>query len=270
MFKKLALQIQQLFLGTDKLGNYLSGSWKDFTTNQPIFIIGSPRTGSTLLYQCMIERYKLCFVSNLMSALPRFMVTMTKFIPRVSINNGKKIKKESFYGYTPGLTSPSEAGAVFRFWFEKCTDSKVVYKTIESISKNNEAPFISKNLFNSTRIERIVAVFPEARFIYIKRNESKVVKSILKGNEVLSSGNISLGLDVDKSKPIEDQVLEEVRKINQIIQEKSKLISKSNWIEVDYEAFCLTPEYHIKKIGDIFALRSYKNYNFFQRFTSKK
>ena len=44
----------------------------------PIFILGLPRTGSTLLYQLCAKRFKTCYLSNFMMKFPDQCILMAK------------------------------------------------------------------------------------------------------------------------------------------------------------------------------------------------
>ena len=45
-------------------------------THAPMFVISLPRSGSTLLYQLLLQRFRLAYFSNLMAAFPDSPVTV--------------------------------------------------------------------------------------------------------------------------------------------------------------------------------------------------
>ena len=44
----------------------------------PVFIVGPPRTGSTLLYQLLVRRYSFCYISNLLNRFPETPLALAK------------------------------------------------------------------------------------------------------------------------------------------------------------------------------------------------
>ena len=45
---------------------------------RPIFIVSLPRSGSTLFYLLLLQRFRLCYFSNLMARLPESPVVVVK------------------------------------------------------------------------------------------------------------------------------------------------------------------------------------------------
>jgi hypothetical protein len=78
-------------------------------TYGPLFVISLPRSGSTLLYQLLLQRFRLAYFSNLMAAFPESPVT----IAAVSDLFGGQSPPDdlaSTFGYTRGWNAPNQAG----------------------------------------------------------------------------------------------------------------------------------------------------------------
>ena len=45
---------------------------------RPLFVISLPRSGSTLFYQLLLQRFRLAYFSNLMAAFPESPVTVAR------------------------------------------------------------------------------------------------------------------------------------------------------------------------------------------------
>jgi len=77
LFVSAVLKIQQRFLGFDSLRHIYEDDFKNESL-KPIFVVGSPRTGSTLLFQLMVKHLKVCYISNIMALLPSQMLKLGK------------------------------------------------------------------------------------------------------------------------------------------------------------------------------------------------
>jgi len=210
---------------------------------KPIFIVGLPRSGTTLLYQLLTYYFNVCYFSNFSSIFFKFPVIISKVI-KPFIKKKNKIKKSN-YGLIPGLWSPSEAGAIFRFWFDdnswdyekKC----LIRNSIHKMSCIYNAPFVNKNVYNSQRLKRITEVFPNAFIINMNRNLVYNIQSILigmkKGVIPPSSIGIVSNFDFraeDSTIKISKKIIDFRHKIERFFKENSYL----SYINVNYEDLC--------------------------------
>lgn len=237
-YTKTALSIQKVFNFYDLLS---CGVHREFKSSfyYPVFIIGAPRSGSTLIYQLLLKHGRFAYISNLMSLLPGFMIILAKIF-----KNFHEIENisSSQYGYIPGFFSPSEAGAIFQKWFET-EPSEVLKKRIRNtyslISDYLNAPLLSKNLKNSLRLQNIYTTFPEARFIYVKRDPLFNAQSILLARRKLMGSDYewwSVAPENHKSvlgKNPMYQVIWQVLEINKHISDFIKKFSPE-YIEISY------------------------------------
>ena len=223
----------------------------------PIFIIGAPRTGSTLLYQMLLKHTKLAYISNFMSLIPSRMIIIARHFLRY--HNIKEIRKDQF-GYIPGLFSPSEAGAIQRKWFEEKSSPTIIRRTIIALSQLFFSAFINKNLNNSLRLENIFSVLPESRFIFVKRDPLWTAHSILHTRKLLYDsmdewwsvkppGSENLSFESP-----EYQVFWQIKTLETIIEDfLSKF--KPRHLVIQYENLCSNPEKCINEISDEFHLQ---------------
>lgn len=163
--------------------------------NQPVFIIGAPRTGSTVLYEILTNYLDVSYINNL-SYLARnnFFVglLLSKFLFKDKPHNFF----ESIHGntFSGGLNAPHECG---QFW-NQCIpvgidyiseemagqfDCAYIKKTIIAISNRFGKPVLFKNLNAGMRIALITKLFPQSKFIFIKRDPVYTAQSILLGRK---------------------------------------------------------------------------------------
>jgi LPS sulfotransferase NodH len=261
LLKYLVLSIQQATNGFDSIAK---GKERRFANSSmyPIFIIGAPRTGSTLLYQLLIKHTRLVFISNLMALLPKKMILIARL-------TGQQIQQvedvgESDYGYVPGLFSPNEAGAVMRKWFDQPVtpqEQQLIKNTVVCLSEMFNAPFINKNLLNSLRLQHIYKIFPEARFVYLHRDPLYAAQSIFLarrnalGDEYEWLGPVPFGYEQVQTQPTLYQSLWQVKKIDDAIVDFLNQFNPA-CITITYETLCQEPGKFLDQIIDEFQLVS--------------
>lgn len=267
------LKIIQSYVGNIKVGKQLEK--KTIQTTKilppPIFVIGLPRSGSTLLYQIISTHFSVSFFSNLLSfffGYPATIALLTKYFHLHS-----RIKKySSNYGVTPGIFSPSEAGAIYRLWFsdDSLISDEYIKNTINKISETlQKRPFVWKNLNLSTKIERLANIFPNAIFIKVDRRLEYVSQSIylktknddgihiqgFEKDELKKSDNL-LEIVIDRVIDFENQINNQLSKINNRI------------LTISYEKLCLNTVEIIKLIeieynkSDFVLKTTKKDFNF--------
>lgn len=231
--------------------------------SDPIFIIGVPRVGSTLLYQGIIAKYKTAYLTNLHSlfyseiCLADYLVRFLKLC-RVSYRE----TFQSRYGFSRGLLGPSEAGPTFRYWFGEAdfnkgahyTDCLKIRQTLATLCFSENVPFVSKNLFNSMRLIEIGKCFPGVFIVWVRRDREEVVRSILKMRRKFC-GNEKRWISVKIPQwqeildlPPEMQVKKQVSAIEEYIGRFIAARDEKLSISVDYKELCRDPESVIDRI----------------------
>ena len=158
--------------------------------HQPVFIIGAPRTGSTILYQTITNQLDVLYVDNLVCKFYSnffFGFWLSNKLFKQRAHNCFKSK----HGSTKGLHAPSECGAFWYRWLPKdrhfidyndITDKMVkeIKREIATIINYYNKPIVFKNLNTGQRMRLIQRCFPNAKFIFIKRDPLFTAQSILK------------------------------------------------------------------------------------------
>ena len=236
--------------------------------NSPIFIIGPPRTGSTLLYQVLISAFKLAYITNFSSFFYKAPALAT-WLSNPVYSRYKSNEFESSFGFIPGLWSPSEGGKLMRYWLENREISPAfIRKTSGGISQIMGGPFIIKNLLNSLRIEKINSVFNEPIFLYIKRDPVYTCQSNLVMRKKLFGTYKKWWSvkppDFEKLKNLGPfkQVAGQVRGIENFIEKNIESGKVENIIQINYEDFCVNTQ---KTMDDIKALILENNIKLKQR-----
>jgi hypothetical protein len=218
----------------------------------PVFILGAPRCGSTLLYQLMLDYFDFGYISNI----------HCKFHGAPSIAErvfrpSRRRRPSSFqsdHGRVSGWSSPSECGDYWYRFFPRSPQ----YATLKSVSPDcvpdlrrsmraigsaMQKPVIFKNLPCSLRLGPITAALPESAFIVVQRDRLETAHSILEARFNLY-GNYDDWFSVEppeyeslKRGPVHEQVAVQVQSIHRLIEE-ARGGSPECFFDVEYEDIC--------------------------------
>ncbi len=192
-----------------------------------LFILGSPRVGSTFLYQLIINHFEVFYPSNHLNEL----FETEKFNPLElpsEIEQSLFVNYQSDYGKTQGRDQPSEASALFRYFFggehpselnskrplSGCEKKLIQFFDHLYQSVANQKPLVFKNAWNCFRIKFLSEVFPNACFLWIRRDLADSAFSDLKarrkrgGPEVWNSATTKNYEEIQKL-PYWEQVVEQ-------------------------------------------------------------
>jgi len=226
----------------------------------PIFIIGAPRTGSTILYQALTNYYNVSYIDNLTCLFHRNlffgMYLSNKIYKNKSHNCFKSVHGNTMK--TGGLHAPSECGEFWYRWlprdhhfidYDEITDDMVedIRKNIFAILNYYNRLFVFKNMNAGQRLRLIYKLYPQSKFIWVKRNIQNTVKSLLKTRKQVN-GNLKDWWslmppeyeDLKQLKPIE-QVVKQVYYLEKQIYTDLNLFDKKNVKIIQYKDFLDNP-----------------------------
>lgn len=241
------------------------------TPNYPtIFIVGSPRSGTTLLSQWLASTSLFSFPSNIISRFSSFPLVgylvqkilldpQNQYKNEISLINDSK-KYSSDIGKTHGALEPHEFWYFWRKHFEftdipisnesfsKSADFKSFEKHIDLIKQHSDKPFFIKSLIINPYIESFYRNIKNAFFIYIKRDEVQTAKSILKvreryfenDEEWFSFKPHEYKKLINKDKYV--QVSGQVHYINKNISDQLLNVPEGNQLQISYSNLCEKPE----------------------------
>ncbi len=163
----------------------------------PIFILGVPRSGTTLFYQLLTDHYRVEYIDNLAHTFYRTLFTGVQ-LSHYFFNEQPHQSFSSSAGKTEaaGWHAPNEAP---RFWYRFMSrdkprvgpdqlpqgEQRILRDTLTAIMEKYGRPLIMKNLFNNERVPLLKALFPRARFFHVERDKVATALSIYRERKKL-------------------------------------------------------------------------------------
>ncbi|MDX1413436.1 MAG: sulfotransferase [Candidatus Promineifilaceae bacterium] len=170
--------------GVMKITNFSSGQ-----INKPIFVVGSGRSGTTLIYRLLASHRDLAWFSNWTDYFPKHpelallsrladyvdspLLTKRKYWPIPDIEGIRILKSCNVYAQLWRLKRPVTAQDIPTSASQKLIDIIKRHQRFQGKPR-----FIHKNISNSMRIPYLKAVFPDAKFIHVVRDGRAVAMSL--------------------------------------------------------------------------------------------
>ena len=237
--------------------------------DKPIFIIGMPRSGTTLLYGLLAQHEDLAWFSKktFLDILSPEFKNFFYIRRRIFEMRGFPYPRMAFdYAMFNSNNPPVEMGFAYTQafpgnWDEKIAETKLeILKTMitETIRKDTRKRFLSKTPFNSIRIGVLKKAFPDCKFIHIVRNPVAVVNSLLKRSVENPSGYIGIPLksgNYENLTSLQKHALQWKQVIEDIMETKKE--AGSDFFQVKYEDLVSLPEKYLDEITDFCELPSF-------------
>lgn len=236
-----------------------------FLRNPPVFIIGAPRSGSTLLYQVLTQRFDFAYLSNLHCLFYGAPSLIERFFPRQRPNS---TTFQSRHGHVRGCLSPSECGEFwYRFFPRKphytpdLEEAKLrqIRKAVATLA--HRKPVLFKNLYCSLRLKPLSKALPEAIFLVTHRNLVDNAHSILKMRRAITGDEREWfameppGTEHLIGRPPIHQAVEQIRKMHAQIELDRPLVGAGKFLDVDYLELCRDPEAVCQQVNDLLGRR---------------
>lgn len=250
----------------------------------PIFIIGHWRSGTTYLHNLMCQDQQMGYVTTYQGIFPNqvlsgnwlFKNMMKAAMPEKRAADGVELgadypQEEEF---AIGNTNPC---SFYHFWFfprdmksfcdnyilqegmtEKQKDKwKKDYLTLvkKAMINTNGTRFISKNPPHTGRIDLLLEMFPNARFIHIYRNPVTVFRSTV---NFFTKTIVPLEFQHISRTEMEERILYVYQKMMQRYEELKKLIPEGQLIEIKYEEFEKDPYKHVEEIYNVLNIDGFE------------
>lgn len=238
----------------------------------PVFIIGAPRCGSTLLYRLLVERYEMGFISNFVGKFYPIPTSGAWLARKLGISwfRGDYVFN---FGRMDGLGAPSECGNFWYRWFPRGyhvyvgkgqTNRKTLRELrlqVGALSHVLDRPLVFKNLYNAMRIAPILESIPEASFIVCRRDYRHTALSILEARvKNVKSRNKWWSVPPKEFDELADkdyahQVVGQVYYIHKQVEEDMRRFGSKRFLVVHYEDLCADVHGVLNRIKGFLASR---------------
>ena len=230
-----------------------------------IFIIGAPRSGTTLLSQLFSGCTNAGYPNNLMSSFWNAPITGALLSTRWT--EDKIFTGNSNFGQTSDYREPHEFGAFWRSNLlmnameqpdDILTESikwNHLANTLKDISRVFSVPVVYKAFHLAWFIREISKALPDSKWIWITRNTVDNARSLLDLrrhmhndiNKWASSKPIGIEKYFVKNPYLE--VVAQVELINQWIDSQLKTVNKDNWLSLSLESLVANPIDTFEKVS---------------------
>ena len=243
-----------------------------------VFIVGPPRSGSTLLSQVLINNFPFFYLYNLLyKTYPATYLFHKIWSPFLSLETKKVL--DSHYGDTKGFYGAHEGGNFWGQWFKHSShhfvgvnypipNENTLIDTVNALSNTVKKNFLIKNLPCSLRLQVLTRIFPKALFIICERSDLTTAKSILNGRiKYMGDINAWFGILPKNASEIMQEKSPYVQVAMQVIAIKKQIEDdlvgfEENVYRVNYEELCNKPENSIRKMNDFFIKHNLFNNDF--------
>ena len=241
---------------------------RETTSQHPlIFIVGAPRSGTTLIYQALATFLDVTCPTNLTAMFPRSPLTAARL--QQSMPSSRRPDFRNFYGQTTQLSGPNDA---FHLWNRWLGDDR--YLPTVSITEAVAAemrqflnawvdqfgkPFLNKNNRNAFAIELLAQRLPNARFVVVRRNPVFVAQSLIVARQQVQ-GDKAKGWGLQSSStsaetdPLAyvDDVCRQIVSIDAEMDRQLATVSASRVVDLTYEGFCENPALGVSRVASAF------------------
>lgn len=238
---------------------------------KPVFIIGAPGSGTTLLYNSLCTHRSLAYVTlNMLRA------GIHKHGRFVGNKRATLFKMHNLFHRNQASNVPHEANA---FWikyfgtYNYLTEGDFTPEMAAYYRKNivvvqnlsNKPRFINKNLQHCVRVRILDRIFPDAKFIHIIRDGRAVAYSILNKKGEANPTMFLLSLKKilgSKYRPERSELYNYGQAWAELVRKaiEARAFGPDRYYEVRYEDLITKPHDEIERIAHFCELDWYDNF----------
>jgi len=237
---------------------------------KPIFIVGVPRSGTTLLYHLLAQHPSVAWFSQ--KTLKKFLAEdfLQEIYLRRRVFGLRNIPypidrfNDRFFSMveTPGEFGNLWSSVFVGDWNPKISEKnlEVLKKTIVNIlNEKQKKRFLSKYPKNSMWIPMINKCFPNSKFVHIIRDGRHVVSSMLRRSKENPSKYFGIPLKSSGKKEMNhiEKHATQWMQVIKAIKNSFENLNKDQFIEIRYEDLVQFPNVCLDKITKFCELEKY-------------
>ena len=226
-----------------------------------VFVLGLPRSGTTLLYQLIAQCLNLGYVNNLVARFwlrPEYGIALSQAV----LEPLQEASYQSDFGKTKGPHGPHEFSYFWHHWLKiKCVDdmiaydccnSKIDWSGLERVVRCMQAMFKSGVVLKAMHALNHMRAFGETfsmpLFVYVERDLSDVALSLLSARRAYY-GRADTWWSLYppnyhklKTLPFDRQIAGQVHSLKKTHERMIKLVPPEVILRVDYARICEKPD----------------------------
>lgn len=173
----------------------LPASRADPATLPLVYVVGAPRSGTTLMHQLIARHLPLGYVDNTIARFwlrPAIGIAMSRAL--LGEPGSRSFDLDSRHGVTEGPAGPHEFGYFWRHWLQldeapthhldeaaqNRIDQRGLAAALEEIRAAFGRPVVFKNVICGFHARLLTRVHPLSLFVHVTRDTQAVARSILK------------------------------------------------------------------------------------------
>lgn len=238
-----------------------------------LHVVGSPRSGTTLMYQLVASGLDVGYVNNLSAAFwlaPTYGVRLARKLGVASLRSSFS----SQFGRTSGVSEPHEFGY---FWshhlrypdmrqrdaaHEATVDWARLRATLIAMTAAHGAPMTFKPMLMAWHMDAMVRHMPRTCFVWVRRDPRDTALSLLKMRRSLYGDETrwaslhprAPGLD---DEPPASQVAAQVLLVERAIGDSAARLGPGHVLEVPYERLCAQPVDVLRDVRALMGTRGF-------------
>lgn len=243
---------------------------RDSTELPIIYLVGLPRSGTTLLSQLVSRQLEVGYINNLIARFwlrPSVGIRLSNAL--LGGHRRDSIELASTYGVTSDIVGPHEFGYFWRHWLnldaqpthnltsaaEQLLDKTGLRNALErELLAEFNMPVVFKNVICGFQASLLTAVHSRSLFVIIRRDLYDVAASILHARQQ-RYGDYRAWWSLKPStyeaiSQIDDPVRQVVRQVRDCLTEMTAELAHPmvNTVYVEYEDLCLEPNKVLERI----------------------
>lgn len=245
----------------------------------PLFILGVPRSGTTVIYQAITQQFNVAYfvpIMNYVHGMPNIMMRLLRpFMGRPAAIY------RSRYGGVEGVLAPAETGSFWFRWFPEDGElgHYVVppqnsleidrYRTLKdnlvSLTNIMQRPMAFKCVYLDMVVGILAQLFPQARFVVVRRDLLLTSQSLYIRRCSQETPDAWWSVKPPqyqkiRHKPVWEQVVEQAFYTDRVLTRDLKLFAPERTMELDYEGFCESPRKVICELAEWLQPLGYRQY----------
>jgi LPS sulfotransferase NodH len=230
---------------------------------RPVFVVGPPRSGTTLLVQVMIAAFDVGYFSNFLNALwgvPSWAARLVRIAglrPRIEFRSDLG-NTTTWLGFSEGPNywlrffpeRPQTVSAEDVSPESRARLRAAVGRLVRAIGK----PVVFKTIANTGRLRPLAAALPEALFIVSRRDALEIGHSLLEARRHAHGSYDTWlsyeppGIEAFRTRPPYEQVIEQTLRSYDVIRSDVAAIGPERFLEIDYHDLCGDPRAVVARI----------------------